>query len=81
VHFKTDDRPLFDYTLEILRGQPITDLAYTHDLYAPDHPAADLLGLQHGVRTKYEEHFLKRGVKINYLHFRFSETEVSRQEK
>ncbi|CAA9311268.1 MAG: tRNA (guanine(46)-N(7))-methyltransferase [uncultured Cytophagales bacterium] len=69
VHFKTDDRPLFDYSLEVLRRQPVTDLAFTHDLYA-----SDLLGLQHGIRTKYERQFIKQGIKINYLHFRFEET-------
>jgi tRNA (guanine-N7-)-methyltransferase len=74
VHFKTDDRPLFDYTLEILAKEPVTDLAYTYDLYDPDRPAADLLRLQHGIQTKYEQHFIKRDIKINYLHFRFKET-------
>jgi tRNA (guanine-N7-)-methyltransferase len=76
VHFKTDDRPLFDYSLEVLGGQPVTDLAYTHDLYA-----SNLLGLQHGIQTKYETHFLKQGIKINYLHFRFRETGDSRLDR
>jgi tRNA G46 methylase TrmB len=73
VHFKTDDRPLFDYTLEILREQPVSGLAYTHDLYAS--ADSDLLRLQHGIRTKYEQHFIKQGIKINYLHFRFREAD------
>ena len=76
VHFKTDDRPLFDYTLETLHGQPITNLAYTHDLYA-----SDLLKHQHGIETKYEQHFLKRGIKINYLHFQFQVKGDIRQQK
>jgi tRNA (guanine-N7-)-methyltransferase len=75
VHFKTDDRPLFDYTLEILGKEPVTGLAYTYNLYA-----SDLLGLQHGIQTKYEQHFIKQGVKINYLHFRFKETPDNIQE-
>ena len=74
VHFKTDDRPLFDYTLEILHNQPIINLAYTYDLYD-----SDLLKHQYNIQTKYEQHFLKKGIKINYLHFRFKTTGDIRQ--
>jgi tRNA (guanine-N7-)-methyltransferase len=66
VHFKTDDRPLFDYTLEVLAKAPIEGLMYTYDLYS-----SDLLDFHHGIQTKYEQHFIKKGFSINYLQFRF----------
>lgn len=62
IHFKTDNRPLFDYTLEII-GQEQHSLVYhTFDLYS-----SGFTGDVIGVRTFYERQFLKQGLLINYL--------------
>lgn len=67
VHFKTDNTPLFDYTLQILESRPdVQDLEYTWELYnskfAVDH---------HGIKTKYEHQFSEQGHEIKYLRFSF----------
>lgn len=66
VHFKTDNEPLFDYTLEVLQEQPITNLAYTKDLYT-----SPLNADHYGIKTTYEQKFTAQGFKINYLRFQF----------
>jgi len=68
IHFKTDNRPLFDHTLEVLKDPSfkIKDLVYTHDLYQ-----SDLLSEHYGIQTTYEKTYLKLGEKINYLRFEF----------
>jgi tRNA (guanine-N7-)-methyltransferase len=69
VHFKTDNRVLFDYTLEVLQDPQwgIKDLTFTHDLYT-----SDLLAEHFGIQTTYENMYLKKGDKINYLRFAFN---------
>jgi tRNA (guanine-N7-)-methyltransferase len=67
IHFKTDNTPLFDYTLQILENRPdVLDLEYTWELYnsefAEDH---------HGIKTKYENQFSEQGYEIKYLKFSF----------
>ncbi len=64
--FKTDNTPLFNYTLEQLREMPIMELKYTFDLYA-----SQLLVDHHGIKTKYENIWSTRGEKIKYMKFRF----------
>lgn len=66
IYFKTDNRELFDHTLEVLKDPAIkhTDLIYTHDLYQ-----SELLPEHFGIQTTYEKTYLKQGVKINYLRF------------
>jgi tRNA (guanine-N7-)-methyltransferase len=68
LFFKTDNRPLFDYTLELLQEPSwgIKNLEYTFDL---DH--SPLLEEHHGIQTTYERKFRKEGFKINYLRFEF----------
>lgn len=66
IHFKTDNLPLFDYSLEVLAAEKnISELVFTHDLY--DSP---LLSEHHGIVTNYEKIFSEKGHKINYLRFR-----------
>ncbi len=69
VHFKTDNLPLFEYTLDILKSQPIENLKYTFDL-----PQSDMANLHFGIQTKYEKLFSEKGFKINYLQFNFTDT-------
>lgn len=64
---KTDNTPLFDYTLEQLGYRnDIEDLKYTHDLYS-----SDLREECFDIKTKYEEMFSAKGEKIKYLRFKF----------
>lgn len=64
VHLKTDSRELFDYTLEVLKNYPYSNLEYTFDLYN-----SAFLPSHKGIQTKYEKLFLEKGKKINYLKF------------
>jgi tRNA (guanine-N7-)-methyltransferase len=66
VHLKTDNVDLFEYTLEILKDQPIKDLVYTMDLYNSSH-ADD----HKGIKTRFEQKYLALGQPINYLRFSF----------
>ena len=66
LHFKTDNRILFDYTLEVL-GHPdltIRNLKYTNDLYN-----SDLKANHFDIQTTFERQYLDEGVAINYLVF------------
>jgi tRNA (guanine-N7-)-methyltransferase len=65
-NFKTDNRELFDYGLEVIKANNPQNLIYTHDLYASDY-----LSYHHGIQTKYELLFLNEGKKINYLRCEF----------
>lgn len=65
---KTDNTPLFDYTLEELAMRnDIEDLKYTHDLYN-----SDLRDECFDIKTRYEEMFSAKGERIKYLRFRFA---------
>ncbi len=69
IYFKTDNRELFDHTLEILTTNPelkIKDLVFTHNLYKSDY-----LEEHYGIQTTYEKTYLNQGVPINYLKFEF----------
>ncbi|AFM03738.1 tRNA (guanine-N(7)-)-methyltransferase [Bernardetia litoralis DSM 6794] len=66
VHIKTDDDPLYDYTIEELSKYKIKNLLLTRDLHnSPLHPQ------HHDIRTRYENRAQKQGLKINYLRFEF----------
>ena len=64
VHLKTDDQPLFVFTLELLRARRAKNILHTFDLYQSD--------LQHhtlGIKTTYEKRFLTAGCTIKYLQY------------
>lgn len=64
---KTDNTPLFDYTMEQLgMRNDIDDLKYTHDLYN-----SELREECFDIKTRYEEMFSAKGETIKYLRFRF----------
>jgi tRNA (guanine-N7-)-methyltransferase len=68
VRLKTDNTPLFDYTLEeLLQRKDIEDLKFTHDLYN-----SDLREECFDIKTRYEQAFASKGELIKYLRFRFS---------
>ena len=67
VKFKTDNSPLFDYTLELLNTSiKVKNLSFTHDLYK-----STMNEEHHGVKTKYEQLFHEKGESIKYLKFQF----------
>ena len=69
VRFKTDNTPLFEYTLEELSlRSDIANLRHTDDLYT-----SDLRSECHDIKTRYEEMFTAEGEKIKYLRFTFRE--------
>lgn len=65
LRLKTDDRPLFDYSLETVKQMPISDFAFTHNVYE-----SELLAEHYDVQTTYEKKFLEEGRIINYLRCR-----------
>jgi tRNA (guanine-N7-)-methyltransferase len=67
LHLKTDSSGLFEYTLEQLAGEKGILELVTRDLYADRPDGFDL-----SIQTTYEQIFLAKGKKINYLQFRFS---------
>lgn len=68
---KTDNTPLFDYTLQELGWRnDIEDLKFTHDLYN-----SELREECFDIKTRYEEMFAAKGEKIKYLRFRFTNPE------
>lgn len=64
IHLKTDNVPLFDYTLEVIKENNYHLIFETHDLYA-NPPEDNLLG----IKTFYEKMFLDEGLAICYLKF------------
>lgn len=74
IIFKTDNRPLFDYSIEEFKAAnlEITDISY--DLAAENDPE--------NVPTEYETKFMERGVKINRLKaiYRIQDSELGAQD-
>ncbi len=69
--FKTDNTPLFEYTLEVLEELEVLDLEFTFDLYQ-----SSLNEEHHGIKTKYEALFHAKGESIKYLKFRFNNEKI-----
>lgn len=67
VHLKTDNRNLYDFTLELCRFNGLEIIRNTDDLYGEKHQD-DATAIQ----TYYENRFRAEGMKINYLQFRLS---------
>lgn len=69
IRLKTDNTPLFDYSLEEIQPRPdVDDFKFTHDLYE-----SDLRPECFDIKTKYEEVFANKGEKIKYVRFKFKE--------
>ncbi len=65
--FKTDNTPLFEYTLEVLASElHVKNLVHTFDLYK-----SPLNEEHYGIKTKYEQIFHAKGETIKYLKFQF----------
>ena len=65
IHLKTDNRPLYEYTLRVVEMNGMTVEEHTPDLYT-DHRD----GVAAAIQTYYEKQFLGEGKKICYLRFR-----------
>ena len=71
VYFKTDNTPLFDFTLEILQErEDIIDLEFTRDLYHSQY-----MDDHHGIKTMFEQKFYNLGEDIKYMKFKFRNEE------
>jgi tRNA (guanine-N7-)-methyltransferase len=64
VHLKTDNRELFEYTRSLLMHNHFRLHQETEDLYN-----SEISGPARDIRTYYENQFLEKGMKINYLVF------------
>ncbi len=74
IHLKTDNLPLYEYTLEVIKELNLKLLESTNDLYALLHSSNDsnLLNFPpetFGIQTFYEKKFSEKGFKICYLRF------------
>lgn len=65
VHLKTDSRPFYDYTLEIIAEQKLEIIKQTNDLYS-----SEILDDILSIKTTYEKMWLKDGLKICYVQFK-----------
>ncbi len=65
IHFKTDNEPLFDYTLEIIEELGHELILSVKNLYEVD-------GFEEvkSIKTHYEKLFADQGFAINYMQFR-----------
>ncbi len=59
-YFKTDNRPLFDFSLEEVENSPLKLEYYTFDLHNSEMDSQN-------IRTEYERNFSQKGFKINML--------------
>jgi len=66
LHLKTDNRELFDFTIEELNLFGVEDLVATFDLYQ-----SDLQAVHHGIKTRFEQIFTEKGFPVHYLRCRF----------
>lgn len=66
IHLKTDNAPLYEYTLDVLQSHHYNKRYATNDLYHSD-ASDEILG----IKTTYEKMFLDQGLKICYLKFSF----------
>ncbi|MEW6468062.1 MAG: tRNA (guanosine(46)-N7)-methyltransferase TrmB [Bacteroidota bacterium] len=65
IHLKTDNKELYDYTLEVIGQNNYRLLDHTADLYAQQ----DRLEEAKSIQTFYESGFLREGKKICYIRF------------
>ncbi len=70
VRLKTDNPPLYEFTLEVLANEKISELEHTNDLYKSPLLADHLDIGNQPIKTKYENKFTELGFTINYIKFR-----------
>ena len=67
VNLKTDSKPLYDFTLEVLESEKIIPITAIDDLYSKFEKDEVL-----SIKTTYEKIWLKEGSKICYVRFRIN---------
>lgn len=68
IHLKTDEIRLYDYSLDILNGQPDVEIRHRDiDIYSKTLPLPEL-----GLKTYYEKLNISESDSIKYLQFRFN---------
>lgn len=65
IHLKTDNTGLFRYTNTLVLKNSLEIIEATTDLHSGNISSDNLL-----IRTRYEDMFIRKGSKINYLSFR-----------
>jgi tRNA (guanine-N7-)-methyltransferase len=71
VHLKTDNTELFNYTKTVVEKNNLEMVFATSDLYS-ENLFDDILP----IKTHYEEIFLNKGLKINYLSFKLERNKI-----
>ena len=64
IHLKTDNLPLYEYTLEMLEYNKIKPIIYSNDLYS-----SSINEDVNEIKTFYEKQFISQGKKITYIKF------------
>lgn len=67
LHFKTDNEPLFDWSLEQFESEGLETVFVTRDLHSSELARSNVM-------TEYEKHFSSMGMNIFSAHVRFPET-------
>lgn len=67
IHLKTDNRSLFDYTLETIKGNKYHLMTNITDIYK-----SGLNNEVTSIQTFYEKMWLEENIPINYLNFSFN---------
>lgn len=60
INFKTDNLPLFDFSLEEIEAMGLTPDVVTRDLHSSEWNEGNIM-------TEYEKNFSEQGMKINML--------------
>lgn len=76
IHLKTDNRELYNFTEKVVKNNDLEILAATTDLYSESF-YGDILS----IRTHYEQIFLDKGLKINYISFRLDKGKLITDER
>jgi tRNA (guanine-N7-)-methyltransferase len=69
IHLKTDNRPFYDYTLDVIEKLNLELIFATSNLYENSHQFHFPEGLL-SIRTFYENMFMQKGFPICYCQFR-----------
>ena len=69
IHIKTDNRELFDYSMQVVDYFKLPLHYSTHDLYQSDYD-----GDAPTIQTFYEKKYLEEGIPINYAKYSLNES-------